>query len=572
VNGRNKALTPENPASSSMHSLVMWLLHNAADRSSADIECRRMWKEKSEELRQRDRRAHKRLQDCLAGRSAEVAENPGVLVSLIVYGVEGKVFETAGMILDDATIVDEVYREGRAQLLVWKDGNHKFVNKFERNGVTFVPIDDALLQKNKILLPSGIEDYGNASKLLEDIVAFITKWVETDPALVRLCALQKMTEWLYEKVPVLPIINPRGGADCGKTRMGNALWQVSFRGMRADGVLSLSSLFRNAEKWHGTIYVNEADIEERGRSDDSESSQLVKFYNSRYERGAAVWRTDKETLKTEVFDSYGPTILVTRKGFRDDALESRCLVVPMFGRTRTDILLNLPPDFDEEGQHLRNRLEYFRLQNLVRFSNDFFLEFEGVSTRMNQILQPMASLAKAHLPELYPQVASIAHDLSERIVEQRANSEDGWIVRAYFAADPRMEGRSASDIAGMIKELFGVDIKPERIGRRARSLGFEALRSGGSAGRLRLLRLCSDHAIRMLCKYVPADEREEYRPVVQPEPQKLLADFNAAQKAQSTSYPSLSVPSVPLINDERDGRDGRGQLDGTHNEKLGDPQ
>ena len=240
VKGRNKALTPENPASSSMHSLVMWLLHNAADRSSADIECRRMWKEKGEELRQRDRRAHKRLQDCLAGRSAEVAENPGVLVSLIVYGVEGKAFETAGMILDDATIVDEVYREGRAQLLMWKDGKHRFVNKFERNGVTFVPIDDALLQKNKILLPSGIEDYGNASKLLEDIVAFITKWVETDPALVRLCALQKMTEWLYEKVPVLPIINPRGGADCGKTRMGNALWQVSFRGIRADGVLSLS--------------------------------------------------------------------------------------------------------------------------------------------------------------------------------------------------------------------------------------------------------------------------------------------------------------------------------------------
>lgn len=561
-----------NLASKSMYTLVKWLLCNADDRSSADADCRNMWKAKSEELRQCDYDIYRRLQKCLAEYRTEVPGCPEQFVPLVIYGFAGKVFETAGMILDDGMIVDEIYRDGRAQFLVWKDGKHEFVNKFERDGVTFVPIDDALLQKDKILLPSGIEDYGNASKLLEDIVAFITRWVETDPTLVRLCALQKMTEWLYEKVPVLPIINPRGGADCGKTRMGNALWQISFRGMRADGVLSLSSLFRSAEKWHGTIYVNEADIEERGRSDDNESSQLVKFYNSRYERGAAVWRTDKETLKTEVFDSYGPTILVTRKGFRDDALESRCLVVPMFGRTRTDILLNLPPEFDEEGQHLRNCLEYFRLQNLVRFSNDFSLEFEGVSTRMNQILQPMASLAKAHLPGFFPQVASIAHDLSERIVEQRASSEDGLIVRAYFAADPRMEGRSASDIAEMIKELFGADIKPERIGRRARSLGFEAFRSGGSAGRLRLLRLCGDHAIRMLYKYVPADEREEYRPVVQPEPQKLLADFDAAQKAQSTSCPSPSVPSVPIINGERDSGDGRGRLGGTPNEKLGDIQ
>ena len=555
------------PASSALHTLVMWLLENADDKSSADLEVKRLWNDRKTELKSRDRRANKRLDDCLSKRGEEVSETPGSFVSFVVYGIEGKAIESPGMILPDGTIVDEIYRNGQAQFLVWKDGNHKIVNLLEVNGVTFVPIDDDLLRKGKILLPSSVEEYGTEENLLAEIISFGTKYVEVDPTNLELTSLQKMTEWLLEKLPVLPIINPRGGADTGKSRFGNVLWQVSFRGMRADGVLSLSSLFRNAEKWRGTLYVNEADIDEKTRSEDSESSQQVKFYNSRYERDAAVWRTNKETLKPEVFDSFGPTILVTRKGFHDDALESRCLVVPMYGRTRTGIRLNLASEFYEQALHLRNKLELFRLRNLQRFSNDFDLEFNGVSTRMNQILQPMASLAKAHLPSLYPKIESLARQLSEKVVEQRALSDDGMIVRAYLAVDPQLNGISASSIAEYIRTEFGPEVKAERIGRRARSLGFVSFRASGG-GRYRFLKLESDHAIRMLNKYVPAEERDELRPIHGETPQKKVTEFE--ENGVSPSYPSPTVPTVPSSNTstgERDGSDSKGQLYGTHTEK-----
>jgi hypothetical protein len=542
-----------------MHELVMWLLTNADDKSSADLEVRKIWNERRNELRQRDRKVHKRLDDCLSKRGEEVSETPGAFVSFVVYGIEGKAIESPGMVLSDGTIVDEIYRNGQAHFLVWKDGDHKIVDLLEVNGVTFVPIDDDLLRKSKILLPSSIEEYGTEERLLQEIISFGTKYVEVDPTNLKLASLQKMTEWLLEKLPVLPIINPRGGADTGKTRLANVLWQVSFRGMRADGVLSLSSLFRNAEKWRGTLYINEADIDEKTRSEDSESSQQVKFYNSRYERDAAVWRTNKETLKPEVFDSFGPTILVTRKGFRDDALESRCFVVPMYGRTRTDIRLNLPSEFNEQGLHLRNKLELFRLKNLQRFSNDFDLEFNGVSTRMNQILQPMASLAKVHLPSLYPQIESLARQLSEKVVEQRALSDDGMIVRAYLALDPQLNGISASSIAEYIRNEFGPELKAERIGRRARSLGFVSFRALG-AMRYRLLKLESDHAIRMLNKYVSAEERDELRPIHGEIPQKKLIGFGDSENGVSTSYPSSTVPTVPTSTSKEDGSDSKGRL------------
>ncbi|MEM0344228.1 MAG: hypothetical protein QXU73_08320, partial [Thermoplasmata archaeon] len=313
-----------------------------------------------------DRFVGYRLDKVLDKRALQVEEDPRSLVSFVLFGVENHVVETPGMLFPDGTIIDEICVDGRARFVSWKDNSYEFRDSFELDGITYIPLQDELLSKRKVLLPSGVEEYGSAEQLLEDMVAFMNKYVEADELNLRFAAVQKMTEWLYEKLPVLPIINPRGGSDTGKTRLGTVLWHLSFRGLRADGVLSLSALFRNAERWKGTLFINEADIQEGSYSEDSEATQLIKFYNSRYERDAAVWRTDKETLRPEVFHSFGPTILVTRKGFRDDALESRCLVIPMLGRTRRDIPLNLPPEFEEESQHLRNRLELFRLHNLQR--------------------------------------------------------------------------------------------------------------------------------------------------------------------------------------------------------------
>ena len=408
---------------------------------------------------------------------------------------------------DDGTIIDEVCTKGQPRFIVWKNGSWEFKDAFEKDGTTHVPINDDLLRKGIVLLPSGAEEYGNEKELYLEILDFINKWVECDPTMARLMALQKMSEWLYEKMPTLPIVNPRGGSDTGKTRLGNVLWAISLRGMRADGVLSLSSLFRNAEAWKGTLYINEGDISNGRNYADNETSQLVKYYNSRYERNAAVWRTNPEDLKPQVFASFGPTILVTRKGFSDDALESRCIVVLMLGRTRRDIPLNLPPEFYVQAEKLRNKLELFRLRTLNRFSNDHSLEFPNVSTRINQILQPIASLAKMFYPELFEEIRGLAQSLSEKTVEERANSADGMIVRAYINIDPGFHGVTASDIASRISDIFGQELKPQAIGARARALGFSSRKIHG--GKKRLLSVTSGLAQTLLHKYVPEDEREE---------------------------------------------------------------
>jgi len=465
-----------------------------------------------------------------------------------------KIVETPGEVLRDGTIIDEILCEGSPAFIVWKDpstiaqgiDNYDIVTDWNDGDRKLVPIEDELLTKKKILLASGIQEYGNEEQLFAELVEFVNKWAELDTDFSSLLVLSLMSEWLYEKIPVFPIICLRGGSDTGKTRLGNVLWQISFRGMRADGVLSLSSLFRNAERWHGTLYINEGDIDESGHSEDSESKQKVKFYNARYERGGAVWRTDKNTLKPEVFDSFGPTILTSRKPFADDALESRLFVTLMSGLTRTDIPLNLPDEFYLKGQELRNKLELFRLKNLAQFMNDDKLVFEGVSSRMNQILQPIASLARSSLPKLFEEVQKLAMRLSERVVEDRANSFDGQLIRSYFAIDPELNGATSQKISERMKADFGVDCTPSKIGKRVGTLGFIRFKSNDSS-RTRLLKLESDYAVRLRSKYVPKDEREDLDALSKPTTQIEIDQAEKVSKAKEMfdqAYPLEEIKQI----------------------------
>jgi len=409
---------------------------------------------------------------------------------------------TPGLILEDGTIVDEIVVDGKPIFIVYKNGGIELRDTFEINGISYRPVDDILRQKGAVLLPSGIDVYGTIEELYLSILAFIDKWVECDPDDAKLMAMLVMVGWIHEKIPVLPIINPRGASDTGKTRLGTTLWAISFRGMRVDGVLTLPSLFRTAEKWKGTICINEADFHsDTGNRQESESSQLTKFYNGRYEKDALVWRTRMKTYEPEAFRIFGPTILITRKGFDDDGLESRCFRIHMQGRTRTDIPLNLTPEFYREAAILRNKLELFRLNNLNSFENDDSIEFWGVSSRLNQMLQPIATFAKMHLPGMYEVIRAKAVKLAEDEVDERSNAVDGLIVQAYFMLDAKSGGVTASQIADKIREVFGEWYNPNIVGRRAKALGFRSHRTSG--GLKRLLTLSEKLAPRLSRKYVP---------------------------------------------------------------------
>ncbi len=450
-----------------------------------------------------------------------------------------KTRETASRYKPGEWLIEEVLIDGKPHFAVkdFRDSGDARVepSKIESDGtemVTWVPIEDALLSKGAVVLPGQPRAYGDAASLFQEAVDFTLRYASVSATHAKLAVLAVMTGWLQEKAPVLPILNPRGGSETGKTRLGGLLWLISYHGLRADGALSLSSLFRNIERWKGAVFMSEGDLG-RVRSDESESHQIVKALNAGYEKPGTIWRINKETMASEVFSVFGLKIIATRQGFPDDALESRAFIIPM--RTASDKKKNLPPEAYAEAQTLRDKLLAFRLDNLDSFENDYDLEFPGVNPRLNQLLQPMASLARAKIPAFYREIESIASDLAESVVEERAKSLDGLIVRAYFLAKPEAGGTTAKEIAETILSSFETEIKAERIGKRVAPLGFVR-----SRGRSRLVELPREMWADMARKYLPKEERAEVLAKLG------LSPTNAEVAEAAGLAPSLTSESNPL--------------------------
>jgi len=412
---------------------------------------------------------------------------------------------TPGWVTGDGITVEEIFVDNRPRFVARdREDNILYADTFMLGEELLTPIDDELVQKGAICLSSRAEPYSSEDELVREILGFMVRYADVDPTYMKLAAIYALTSWLCDRCPALPELNLRGAPESGKSRFGEVLRQLCYRGMDASGASSYASLYRFGEVWGGTMVIDEADL---GRSD--EATDIVKYLNLRYERGKCLWRWDQEAMEPRVFIAYGPTILITRKPVWDAALSSRCIVVPMEETEREDIPLNLPPEFYVEAQELRDKMLAFRLRNYHRFEVDHHHRFKGLTPRMNQVLQPMASLAKLVSPELYGFIEGIASDLNERVVEERSHSEEGYVLRAIM--ELKLEGKEAitpSDISGWIQDELGYELKSRRVGYRLTSLGFKRRRLGEK--RARVVEIEPRKLDRLISRYVPRDERERW--------------------------------------------------------------
>ncbi len=418
-----------------------------------------------------------------------------------------------GLIIDktsDLKIVEQCYNGQNPHFVVFDALTEEWEprSQVKHNDVLYSPIQDALLEKGFIYLPSRPEDYEDELSLFNEIIDFLHEWVDVgDRTTEKLITAYILMTWLYDKMPCIPILNIRGGKGAGKSRLGTLCIRLSFRGMRGSGAATFSPIFRSVERWKGTLYLNENDM---GHTD--ETSNLVTFLNERFEKGGGVWRSKKNNpSQTEVFNSYGPTIMTTRSAFQDDAVESKSIIIRM-KETERDILLNLPPRFYEKAAELRNKLFMFRLRNYFAFKNDYELRFEGISPRMGQIVQPLGSLARMISDEFYNEIKSLVNELFQRQVKEAADSYDGRVVRAFFSLENKNgknTGITATEISKQTDE-WDCKISPAVVGKRMKALDFEQRRKGNS----RPYFLEDDRKRQRLRRnYIPLDERGDNREV-----------------------------------------------------------
>src|SRR5438094_7903002 len=90
---------------------------------------------------------------------------------------------TVSTVLPDGSLAEMVYQENRTLFCVSKDGAFRYETNLVVSGQRLVPYSprNNLLSNEVVLFPSEPSEYDSEAKLVEDIRAFIQRYVDLAP-------------------------------------------------------------------------------------------------------------------------------------------------------------------------------------------------------------------------------------------------------------------------------------------------------------------------------------------------------------------------------------------------------
>ncbi|OHA83371.1 MAG: hypothetical protein A2937_03535 [Candidatus Yonathbacteria bacterium RIFCSPLOWO2_01_FULL_47_33b] len=367
---------------------------------------------------------------------------------------------TVSKVLPDGSIIELVYtpEDHKTHLAIYRKGSFTLEESVNTGNEHLVPISPGnnLLKHRVVLLPEQPEEYESVETLLQDIQAYLYRYVDLTPAFSRIASCYILLTWVYDVFNELPYLRLRGDYGSGKTRALLIIGSVCYKPFFASGASTVSPIFHTLDTFRGTLIFDEADF----RFSD-EKAELVKIFNNGNVRGFPVLRT-AITLKREfdprAFLVYGPKIVAMRNSFDDQALESRFITEEMGQRTlRKDIPINLPEIQKEEAQTLRNKLLMYRFQTLEHTKINKNLIDPSVSARLNQILIPLLSIIEDE--GIKEEIRRAVSGMQEELRVERSTTPEGELLELLveLTTDTKEAYIPLSEITNLFIERHSAD-------------------------------------------------------------------------------------------------------------------
>jgi hypothetical protein len=221
----------------------------------------------------------------------------------------------------DSTLVEVVKnpsQPSRLRFLIWNAGMVTFQEHFQYGGLRFAPprLDVSLL--HAIRLPTGISSCGNAAKLLGEIAACISEYIELAPECVRVVSNFVLYTWFQDRLSVAPYLWVIGSYSAGKTRLLRLLHTLCRRAVMVSD-LSPAALYSVPSAIMPTLLIDE--FETGGRGSDRDRLRLLRSGSTR----------DGNVLRGSnvVYDTFCAKVMASRQEPSDAALASRAVFIPM---------------------------------------------------------------------------------------------------------------------------------------------------------------------------------------------------------------------------------------------------
>lgn len=225
-------------------------------------------------------------------------------------------------------------------------------NKFDYQGRVLVPPSRVHTDVEHVRLASGAMACGEIHDLIRDITNILADCLDLERDFRYLISAFAISTWLPEKLPVAPYLALVGPPSSGKTTAMRVLTSLCYRGLLTADISS-SAFYDISHRFRPTILLDETLTAGRPR----ELMHLLKASNS---PDCVSLRKDKARL------AYGPKVFSWLELPHDQALNSRCIIVPMRRSSRTDLKHPRDPQVLADAREMRMRLLQFRFE---RFQN-----------------------------------------------------------------------------------------------------------------------------------------------------------------------------------------------------------
>lgn len=312
----------------------------------------------------------------------------------------------------DGWLLEYLYdiESGQASL-AWRDPEGRIGSgqdvKIEGRRYLAAP-PNAVLESGGVIFPSALGEKRSIRELVAYIVGYLKNiYLLPSEKTGRLIAYWILGSWVYDCFETVIYLRAVGGAGSGKSELMKRIGMICYRTMTANGAGSTSSLFRSLERYKGTVFIDEADMQQSDTEQD-----MIKFYNLGAMRNNPIWRTVEVTnangekdWEAVSFQTFCPKLVAMRKEFRDDAVGSRSLTLKLVSREMIELKtagvpLTINNQVRARAQALRNMLCRWRLetwQDEIEVDADYY--DMTISPRLNQVAGPLLAIARDDLEQ-----------------------------------------------------------------------------------------------------------------------------------------------------------------------------
>lgn len=360
--------------------------------------------------------------------------------------------------------------------LISKEVSYSPELKFE-DGKLLKPPQLGLIKEGKIMLPAYACGYVDEARLLEEIEAFISFYLDLPHRFyLKLASHYVLLTWVYEKLSVIPYLRALGDYGSGKTRFAQVVGSLCYKPIFLAGATSDAFIFRMIELFKGTLIINELE-----RVNTDLQSQIVNILNNGYEKGLFVGRVEGEKKKEpKVFDVFSPKVITSRIKFKDLALESRILSIPVRPTKRKDIPSLLDESFWQGAQDLRNKLLMYRFRNLrMPELENKEVKLQQVEPRLRQTLLPLLYVIQD--PEVEQSFINYAREFQEHIYSDRSLETEAIVAEKLIDLLENNSKVTVKEVADVVnKELDDKEkLSSKAAGQTIRGFGFKTKRIQG---------------------------------------------------------------------------------------------